>query len=1203
MKKFFRFSVAAAAAVLALVSCQRSELAQLFSGPKTKVTIGVRPEEAEEATRTYIEEDASTPGVYHSKWSNSGEKLAVIFGEPNNKPTFLELSADDTDDNNPIFYGEGTLKDSTYNLFVLYPRSAYEKCYADGTVGVTLKLLQHPVLGSFDPSCDLMGWSTDAATVENSSFTLEGISLQRVMAILRVNLNADAGSKAKGLVVTGFKMEVPKPEGATSDIILTGRAGINAQGEIPKWTVTNNYVEASVNPTELITIGEGDGFNALYLVVNAATIPEGASINFSIETEEYSGINKITRTVAVPAGGIELEAGKVNTINLKIRDKDFPGEVVVEDYEGEWLMAGVRDDVTFAAVAYSSGNNLAATAPLSFSADGSTITSTTDLNTCKMTFTKITEEGDYKGMYTIQDANGKYLYAASSSANQLKAKDAADVNAYWTVTIDAEGGYSIIASKSSNRNVMQFNPNTQNANAIIGCYSSTNTDRQQVKLYSWSMVDVEPTPIENPTISTILADQTISATNAVNYEIDGVTVMAAQGGKNYVLGDDTGVILMYVSKDLTVGSQYKVKGDVKLYNGVHEFTNSPTVTASTGTAPAYGTPEAMTESSLTAYADAPVTKYVVITATAGDSGYTCTVGSNTINVYDGTGTWSTFYGKEVKITGYLTGYKTSNSQIQMIATALEDSSVTAPVITFAETTKEITSAATSVVFSYTKNSYVTELPSWSFYSGSGCVDGEVTVTDSAITVPVSANTSSAPRFIYIDVTGQGIDGTVQLCIKQAGYNPVSISTILADNTVTASNTVNYDVDGVTVMAAQGNKNYIIGDATGVMLMYYNGALTVGNQYRVDGGVKLYNGVHEFSAPTVTASTGTAPAYGTPEAMTESSLTAYANAPVTKYAVLTAAVGTSGYLCTVGANTVNVYDGTGTWSQFYGKTVKVTGYLIGYYNSKINMIATAIEEDSSTPTLSVSPESLSWGATEYGSGSAKTVTVTLNGSAAPDDYYYEGSDTGWTISDDQNGTITVYPNAANAGTAAKTFAFVVKHSDDESIAKTVTCTQSAPSSGGDPVLKYTLDGTVTGGSNGYATESDITQSSISWKVMANTTMSPWRFGGKSLTNENRAAYSTAAITSDISSIEVESGSATATVNSLTISVHGSAADAASGSNAIATKTVTSGITGAKVTLTKTDATSWAGKYYRIVYNVTCGSSNQYVQLKSAKFYGN
>ena len=155
----------------------------------------------------------------------------------------------------------------------------------------------------------------------------------------------------------------------------------------------------------------------------------------------------------------------------------------------------------------------------------------------------------------------------------------------------------------------------------------------------------------------------------------------------------------------------------------------------------------------------------------------------------------------------------------------------------------------------------------------------------------------------------------------------------------------------------------------------------------------------------------------------------------------------------------------------------------------------------------------------------------------------------------------------------------------------------------PTLQYSLDGTdTTQGSNGYATASEITQSSIDWIAIANTTINPWRFGGKNLTNVNRALYSQTAIASNISSIEVESGTATATVNSLTITVHSTAEDAANGNNAIATKTVTTGITNSTVVLSKTDDTSWAGKFYRIVYNVNAGGSNQYVQFKSAKFYG-
>ena len=478
--------LAAAAAALAVVSCNKNEIGAPESGPRTLISIGAKPETPQES-KTYIEEAASPTGtVYHAKWSNSGEQLGVIFGNIDDKSKPITLSAEDTSNNDPIFTGEATLDDGTYNLFLFYPRSAYEKCYASGSVGINLKATQHPVLGSFDPTCDLMGWSTDDAVVANGSFSLEDITLVRPMAILRVNLNAPTGG-GKALEdgigsVTGFKMEVAAGESASDKVTLTGRVAVSPTGGLGDWTIENNYVEASIPASELITIGDTDGFQSLYLVVNPTTIPSGREITFSVETEKYSGVNKITRTVTARSD-MEFEAGKVNTINLTLRDKDFPGTVVDEDYNGDWLITGVKNDVTYAALAFSSGNNLKATAALTFSADGSTISSETDLTDCIMTFTKVTE-GDYAGMYTIQDANGKYLYAASSSGNQLKAKDEPDVNAYWTVTMDGED-HSIIASESANRNVMRFNANGSN-DALVACYASVS--QSPVRLYPASMI-------------------------------------------------------------------------------------------------------------------------------------------------------------------------------------------------------------------------------------------------------------------------------------------------------------------------------------------------------------------------------------------------------------------------------------------------------------------------------------------------------------------------------------------------------------------------------------------------------------------------------------------------------------------------------------------------------------------------------------------
>jgi hypothetical protein len=204
---------------------------------------------------------------------------------------------------------------------------------------------------------------------------------------------------------------------------------------------------------------------------------------------------------------------------------------------------------------------------------------------------------------------------------------------------------------------------------------------------------------------------------------------------------------------------------------------------------------------------------------------------------------------------------------------------------------------------------------------------------------------------------------------------------------------------------------------------------------------------------------------------------------------------------------------------------------------------------------------------------------------------------WTTTTTGGTEVSVKPKTTNTGTEDKVIVLRVIH---KGAYTDITCTQQAIQ------LLYTLDGTVTSSGNAYATASDVTQGGIDWKVTANTTMNPWRVGGKSITNVDRPIYSTTAIEGNVSRISVGSGAAHdgLAVNSLTISVHNSAADAASGSNPIATKSFTTGIVGATVTFDKEDNTSWAGKFYRIVYNVTstASSSNAYVSFYSAHFYG-
>lgn len=151
------------------------------------------------------------------------------------------------------------------------------------------------------------------------------------------------------------------------------------------------------------------------------------------------------------------------------------------------------------------------------------------------------------------------------------------------------------------------------------------------------------------------------------------------------------------------------------------------------------------------------------------------------------------------------------------------------------------------------------------------------------------------------------------------------------------------------------------------------------------------------------------------------------------------------------------------------------------------------------------------------------------------------------------------------------------------------------------LFYTLDGTQNysdSGSSNYALAIDIVQDGITWSVMGNTNISPWRIGGKNLDNEDRPVYSKTAMGAAISKAEIELGDINLTLNSVKLYV----ASDNEFKTILDEITIDDASANSTLTFTPTSGTEWAtGAFYKLVFNVTVGNSNKYVQLKSAKFY--
>ena len=132
----------------------------------------------------------------------------------------------------------------------------------------------------------------------------------------------------------------------------------------------------------------------------------------------------------------------------------------------QYIIVG-KADSKYYAMGYNKGNNRHG---VEITSDGTTANATianSETNAHEFTISSLGE-----GYYSIMDAttSGGYLYAASSSGNQLKTETTLDENhnGDWNITINAETGVaSVVADQSSNHNVMQFN-----TSGLFNCYSS-----------------------------------------------------------------------------------------------------------------------------------------------------------------------------------------------------------------------------------------------------------------------------------------------------------------------------------------------------------------------------------------------------------------------------------------------------------------------------------------------------------------------------------------------------------------------------------------------------------------------------------------------------------------------------------------------------------------------------------------------------------
>ena len=170
-----------------------------------------------------------------------------------------------------------------------------------------------------------------------------------------------------------------------------------------------------------------------------------------------------------------------------------------------YLIVAHHDDLGVLAMGYQKSNNRHAVV-VSENGDAITVTPGTD-PTSETDVFQLTLGGNAGAWTLFDEVKGGYLYAASSSSNNLKTQTTLDANGQWSITFNADGTAEVVAQGENERNNMRFNPNTQNNAPLFSCYAETSNIDTRVSFYKAGGGSTpDPEPSNYPTQFTAMAD-------------------------------------------------------------------------------------------------------------------------------------------------------------------------------------------------------------------------------------------------------------------------------------------------------------------------------------------------------------------------------------------------------------------------------------------------------------------------------------------------------------------------------------------------------------------------------------------------------------------------------------------------------------------------------------------------------------------------
>lgn len=202
-----------------------------------------------------------------------------------------------------------------------------------------------------------------------------------------------------------------------------------------------------------------------------------------IDGGEYlvTGSHRETATINASFDGVVYGSATFTVIDPNVYVMEYDTRIWTEVTDistlvpgDKVILTGIKNDVVYAAGTYSSGNNVPADTnnPLTVVGNKATGVVSTMIYTL--------EEGTADGSVAFKDSNNKYLYAASSSSNNMKSQNDIDGNASFILNSNG----TVVAQGSNSRKYMRYN-NDSSSN-LFSCYASSSTTGTLVTFYKFS---------------------------------------------------------------------------------------------------------------------------------------------------------------------------------------------------------------------------------------------------------------------------------------------------------------------------------------------------------------------------------------------------------------------------------------------------------------------------------------------------------------------------------------------------------------------------------------------------------------------------------------------------------------------------------------------------------------------------------------------